>query len=690
MPLFPHLSSKPLVRRVRLYAPLLLSTLCHGACGPTGTMDGYPAESAANQASGGTSDGTGGTGNSLSGGAGTLTDNTGGTGTDDSLETGTTGCAEFPQTTPLYAASEVTPIIVQLGDATLVTRGAGRVRGRHELEGQHAPYLERYFENRSYSFEIADRVAAGGNTITVTYRPEAPVSEFGAQTNFRFWKVYGDGNVFHSNVGMEKLEPQLLQYTVDYNPRANRPMALGDILEFEFGIFIAGNNAQDPDAIEGRTAYYTDTFRYQVGIGGLTAESADPAGILGPAPAEQLTGTGTVPWLYEEQEMSYSQMMLNIQPEHVQPFLQGRRLFHTDFGDGSHSEGGNPDFTEQAGKLGPLTSARDCASCHPHNGRGQLPELGAPLQSAVVKLYGPDNLGNQLQSQEGQATLSDFETHSVELADGASVTLRKPRFSWAGVVDSNNLRPSIRVARQLPGMGLLEAIADTTILQAADPDDCNNDGVSGRPQLTSDPEDPGLLRVGRFGWKAEKVSVAHQVADALLADMGVTSPLLPEGQAPELASADFEDLVTYMSLLALPGRRQAADPVVQRGATLFNNLGCVRCHRPESTTGSDHALVELHNQTIQPYTDLLLHDMGPDLADDSGTAQASEWRTPPLWGLGLLATVSGHSNLLHDGRARTPLEAILWHGGEAAFAREGVRSLTTADREALLAFLQSL
>jgi CxxC motif-containing protein (DUF1111 family) len=592
---------------------------------------------------------------------------------------------------PLFATpAPAPPIVERRADGTIVTRGAGRVRGRHELEGTYSPFGPLYFENRSYGFTIEDSVAAGGGEIRFTYLPEAPVSTNGAQTNFRYFKIYGDGNVFHSNVTMERVTLQELVYTVDSNSREGRPLATGDVLEFEFGIFIAGNAAGDPGAIEGRNSYYTDTFRYRVGQGGLTAHNDDTSGTPGPGDDARLAGDTTIPWIYAEPELYFSQMALNMQPEHVQAFLRGRRLFHTDFGSGEHSEDGNPVFDAQAGKLGPLSSAPRCASCHERDGRGQPPAPGQTLASMVVKLYGGGELGDQLQQQEGEARLERYEQHEVELADGTVVMLERPLFTFEGA-DGAALSPSIRVARQNPGVGLLEAIPEAQILARADEGDCNLDGVTGRARLVPDPDGGERMRLGRFGWKAEKVSVAHQVADALQADHGVSTRLFPEPDgSAELDDADFGDLVTYAQLLALPARRDADDPHVQRGQTLFTQIGCVRCHAPDATTGTDHPLVELRDQEIHPYTDLLLHDMGEDLADGSGSAEAREWRTAPLWGLGLIETVSGHGRLLHDGRAQSPLHAVLWHGGEAAFARAAVIELSAEDREALLAFLQSL
>ncbi|HTU64264.1 MAG TPA: di-heme oxidoredictase family protein, partial [Polyangiales bacterium] len=297
------------------------------------------------------------------------------------------GCIA-PRFDPLFEASDIAPIVQQRADGAIVTRGAGRVRGRHELEGTYSPYGALYFEHRSYAFTIVDHVAAGGDTVEFTYEPEAPVSDNGPTTNFRHWKIYGDGNVFHSNVSMVGAgdSRRKLDYTVARNARDERAMRAGDVLEFEFGIFISGNADGDRDPIEGRNSYYTDTFRYRVGTGGLSADNADTSGTLGPAAPARLGGDTTIPWIYAEPELYFSQMALNMQPEHVQAFLRGRRLFHTDFENGEHSEGGNPSWNEQAGKLGPLFDAHACVSCHERDGRGRPPAPGGALEELAVKL----------------------------------------------------------------------------------------------------------------------------------------------------------------------------------------------------------------------------------------------------------------------------------------------------------------
>jgi CxxC motif-containing protein (DUF1111 family) len=249
----------------------------------------------------------------------------------------------------------------------------------------------------------------------------------------------------------------------------------------------------------------------------------------------------------------------------------------------------------------------------------------------------------------------------------------------------------------LVGLGLLEAVSEESLIAQADPDDCDGDGISGRAHFVNDPMTKAL-RVGRFGWRAEKVSVEHQVADALAEDLGVQSRIMP-GAGSELKDEDLARLSSYMRLLGVPPQRAAEDPGVLEGEQLFRSVGCANCHLPALTTGQTHPFVELRGQQIRPYTDLLLHDLGPDLADDSGApvtgkdgapAGASEWRTAPLWGVGLSSAVQGYVALLHDGRAQSVQEAVLWHAGEASRVRERFVALAAAQREALIHFVESL
>jgi CxxC motif-containing protein (DUF1111 family) len=249
----------------------------------------------------------------------------------------------------------------------------------------------------------------------------------------------------------------------------------------------------------------------------------------------------------------------------------------------------------------------------------------------------------------------------------------------------------------LVGLGLLEAIGESTIAAAADPDDTNHDGISGRVQIVTDPE-TGQPRLGRFNYKGGKARLSHQIAGALNNDMGVTTPIFPvlDGDTSsgtnELAAADLDKMTRYVALLGVAARRGLSDTQALQGEQLFASANCTKCHTPTAITGPFYPMTELRNQTIHPYTDLLLHDMGTGLADNmgEGVATGSEWRTPPLWSIGLTAGVSGGEAYLHDGRARSLEEAILWHGGEADGSKEAFRTMTAADRAALVQFLKSL
>jgi CxxC motif-containing protein (DUF1111 family) len=254
------------------------------------------------------------------------------------------------------------------------------------------------------------------------------------------------------------------------------------------------------------------------------------------------------------------------------------------------------------------------------------------------------------------------------------------------------------------GLGLLEAIPAADILALADPEDSDGDGISGRPQLRVNAAGDELL--GRFGWKGDAPGIPEQVAGAFAGDLGLTSRLHPaddctaaqpdcqeadSGGDPEVEDHILDLVILYSRAVAPPVRRAADAPEVRAGQALFDELGCAACHTPAHTTGPA-ALAGHEGQRIFPYTDLLLHDMGPGLADDRPLGQASgqEWRTPPLWGLGLIDEVSDHTRFLHDGRARNLTEAIVWHGGEAEESRDAFLGLSAAERAALLTFVEDL
>jgi CxxC motif-containing protein (DUF1111 family) len=535
------------------------------------------------------------------------------------------------------------------------------------------------------------------------------------------------------------------------------------------------NGAPYTNACYTQANYYSDSFRYVVGKGVLTPYNEDctmsvppgqegmfphpydcsatgpiakavAAGTLkdrmGPDEAGWSGGTATMSYIRWRHDLYYSQQAPNTLGENIANHLKGRALFHTDYLSGKHIEANNDmpaaDTAPHAGLAGPLYNQLACEGCHSHNNRGVPPAAGMPFDSIVVKLAGmgkdanggptPDpNYGKQLQNKstggvtaEGNATFQ-YQSVAGQFKDGTPYTLSKPTLSFMGLSSGNPVAYSVRLARPLIGMGLLEAIPEADILAHADVTDCNMDGIKGVPNLIFDPEDQ-KMHIGRFGWKASKASVRHQVSEALNLDIGVTTSVFPKHDCgpmqtaclaadkatPELSDSDLNVIMTYMRTLGVPPRRDLKDPQVVRGETLFTTLGCVNCHVPNQHTGSTSPFLELRDQVIHPYSDLLLHDMGPDLADNSQgeyVATPTMWRTPPLWGIGLCDEVAqgfqkdqtlnpapalGPCHYLHDGRAATLLEAVLWHGGEATNVKNQVLGLSSADRTALVAFLGSL
>lgn len=358
------------------------------------------------------------------------------------------------------------------------------------------------------------------------------------------------------------------------------------------------------------------------------------------------------------------------------------------------------------GGLGPVFNRNACSGCHVRNGRGRPPPVeGAALTTMVVRLGDGGPYGVQLNDKaipgvpaEGRAALVPEEG-----PDGLArphVVLRDLAFGPLPAAAA----PSPRVAPHVAGAGLLEAVPEEDVLARADPDDRDGDGISGRARMVAAAD--GRSRLGRFGWRARIADVRAQVADALAEDMGIASRDRPgpncspaqracreragEG-GPEIADAEFDALVLYVRLLAPPSRRDREDPEVRAGEAVFRDLGCGACHVP-AWEDVPSPVAGAGPVTVRAYTDLLLHDMGEGLADRraDGTAASREWRTAPLWGIGLVGEVNGHARFLHDGRARGLGEAVLWHGGEAAAAREGYRALPAAGRRALLRFLESL
>ncbi len=431
---------------------------------------------------------------------------------------------------------------------------------------------------------------------------------------------------------------------------------------------------------------------------------------------------------------AFSQFSANTSPEGEMMFKLGNALFRKTWV-------AAPSSTKASDGLGPYYNARACQDCHVKDGRGHPPEgpedgrvsmflrlsvPGGPSPEGIAEWLAtqPDpTYGGQLQDlavpgqpAEGRMDIA-YQDLPVTFPDGTVVTLRKPTYAFtdpAHGAPAPDLMLSPRVAPQMIGLGLLEAIPAADILALADPDDADGDGISGRAQIVPSVEF-GVPMLGRFGLKAGAPTIKEQSAGAFSGDMGLSTWLHPDpygdctaaqtacraaavGQEPDKrdgleVDGESLDLVTFYSRnLAVPERVALDDPAVLRGKELFYGLNCQGCHQPKFVTARLQDRPEQSFQLIWPYSDLLLHDMGPGLADDrpEGRASGSEWRTAPLWGIGLTRQVSNHSQFLHDGRARDLTEAILWHGGEAQTQRDAFMALPAGDRADLIAFLESL
>lgn len=655
----------------------------------------------------------------------------------------------FDERTPL---EPVTSFVRE--DGVIVTRVGDRGRDRHAKDqgpnDHYDHYLAHYWEYRTARIQLEDHVRNGQSRIVATFITE---EKLGAR-EFRvwFWGLTTTGQ-FHFNPQKEEEKVSPLEtgvvyvgqgtwnddfekvselgrqhkYTLDIvnkwenGGQIQKPLAVGMNMEFEVSQFLLAPPAGT------RLNYYGTSYVYVIGQPGLAPFEWDrgvnhPGGSNDgrPIPAAGLLGGATtLGYNYSAEPAGrFMQMATNLAPGHAQPFVRGRRVHHTNFVDGRHDERHeNPVWTEQVGKAGNHYIHTSCANCHVRNGRALVGDVGEPLDKWVFKVGDADGredpmMGRVLQPRqvqgvsEGSVRLGPWTEH----ADG----LRSPNY----VFSREPQRYSARIAPQLVGMGLLEAIPEEVILAWADPDDLDGDGISGRAAVVKDPES-GVLRLGRFGYKAATASVRHQVAAAFNTDMGVMTSVMPEPDCgrnqmtcgeggAELEDTHLDDLVKYISLLGVGARRDYADTA---GPALFEAAGCDSCHRPTMTTSQFHPLAELRNQVIHPYTDLLLHDMGEGLADNlgEGVATGAEWRTAPLWGLGharavmlgdakandqvSLARRPGDENrvgYLHDGRARTIDEAIRWHGGEAQASADKYRALSEADRTKLIRFLESL
>lgn len=672
-------------------------------------------------------------------------------------------------------------------DGTIVTFGSGRARGRHEYESPFYTFPAQYHEHRSFGFEIHDHVAVGGNSVTIYYEPQ--YAHFREPECRSFYgnpfRASFNSNARFDPVPVTPARPdgtgQKWRCRITHNAHAGSDgvLRIGDWVEVEFQQFL-GLYPGDPTVL-GQTVYYTDTYRFRLGQPGLfiegdeilnrrlaaggdaTAPYVRAGDVVEQAAVVQVQGdlltyvdaagqTVTHPILDGIEDYpnyvvasktsdwtSFFREALNLRWPTHNDFLTGRRLFHSSFRTGAHSEPGNVDHTALAGLAGGLHVRASCIACHVNNGRGAVPASGETLETMVVKVGSSElddngeplphpHFGRTLQPNSFDASIPAEPASRVryvavpgQYADGTPYQLQRPVYDFiddADLIFATSHEPdepigrgirhySARMPQPIAGLGLLEAVDEETLLLRHDPDDLDDDGISGRASLVFDPG-AASPRIGRFGWKADKYSLAHFTATALRDEIGVRTslfldldcaPAQPECSqqaqtAAVLSEQDLQWLTVYVQTTGAPSRRpDTIDlPEVVAGEAVFAAVGCGGCHLPSLQTGMRHPIAELRGQPIRAYTDLLLHDMGEGLADHLSPSAAAnrEWRTPPLWGLGLRHAVDGHGRLLHDGRARDIAEAILWHGGEAAGARDAFRDLPAAQRAELIAFLESL
>lgn len=592
---------------------------------------------------------------------------------------------------PLYDKStQLEPDTIVNTSTALITRFADRVRDRHARESEfHAydHYLSFYWLHRTAQIEIIDEIAKGGSKIYINVKTQWPLDN----TDFRaFFRGINTVAEYWHNIGMQRdpNDPLLYHTVLEYNPKENRPIQKGDRMEIEVSQFL-----DNPP--EGRDNYYGSVFLYIVGKGIAPWEAQGALLDSYPIAQNALLGGGTTihRQYSDEPEDLFKQMATNTSPLNAQVFMSGRRVHHTNFANGQHSEPDNPVFTQLQGKLGTNYINNSCVGCHNNNGRSLPPPVGQILTNYEIKVADSEGrphpqYGSMIHTQsltgspEGSVVISSW----VE-QDG----LRKP------VLEFSPVKPelfSVRITPQLVGLGLIEAISEEDIIALA-----NLSENPGRVHIVKDVE-TGENRIGRFGLKASRASLRQMIAGALNASMGVTTTLFPKSDCANqdcdspapLEDIYLDDLVKYNALLGVRAQNNINDPLVIKGKELFTNIGCAICHHPSFKTSAYHPHSELRNQIIYPYTDLLLHDMGAGLADSlsEGNATGAEWRTPPLWNIGSTQKVSQGQAYLHDGRARSLHEAIRWHGGQGQNSKQAYEALPEDLQNALIKFLESL
>ncbi len=426
--------------------------------------------------------------------------------------------------------------------------------------------------------------------------------------------------------------------------------------------------------------------------------------------------------VFEDDKMAFTHAINGLDAGEKVDFKLGQRLFMTNWVPA-------PASTTGLDGLGPTFNAKSCTRCHIRQGRGLpieytkkeslgfLMRISVPGQDVDGGPKPVPGYGGQLEDfgilqVPGEAKVNcDYTEFKVRYADGTSCSLRRPKYYLTNPHYGKlpkDLMLSPRVGTQVIGLGFLDGLSEEELLKNADLDDKNNDGISGRANYVWNIREQKKT-IGKLGWKANAPTLEQQIAGAFHQDMGITTPLFPEDNCPdpqtlaqslpngsdgegEVSANGLHNITFFMATLSVPARRNVDKPQVVRGENLFKKLGCIGCHKTGLTVDSSKVYPKLNGTVINPYSDLLLHDMGEDLADNRPDylANGREWRTQPLWGVGLIETVNKHRFLLHDGRARSIEEAILWHGGEADQVKQSFMKLSKENREALLSFVKSL
>jgi CxxC motif-containing protein (DUF1111 family) len=577
---------------------------------------------------------------------------------------------------------------------------AARFRDRHRNEWRYDHYVQGYDAGAAYTLTLVDR----GDALDVIVVPDAEAQV--GKIDLKWYEVFGP------------------------TPFCNDPPALAGLAAPDGGMHKSGNTFTYtiPNVVEGQLVdfeltltdlvgpvltYYSEWFYYRIGTGKLGRRDQDPAAY---AAGDAAISDVTV------HQFAFAQHLPNASTQTLADFLAGKIIFDTALDTGmlvnppttydcrgtqplTFPPAASPLAATLRPALGPQYDAASCTACHRLDGRGAPPETATDIPSSLVVLLSPPHpiYGGQLSRHaitsampEGDVRVA-WEEQAGAFDDGTPFSLRRPRWSFsnlrAGPLDEQAV--SVRIAPPVFGLGLVEAVPEATILGLADPDDADHDGISGRASIVVDRRS-GKDRLGRFGWTAAQPTIEQQIAAAFAGDMGVGSPLYADGGA-EISDELLADATAYIRALSVPPRTEYRDPAALRGKALFEAARCGACHVPSLVTATDAEPRELAGQVIQPFSDLLLHDLGDGLADPGH----AEWRTAPLWGLGFADHAlgdaasstdpnrrSGVARYLHDGRARTLMEAILWHGGEADAARKAVVAMTAAEREDLLVYLR--